>query len=1069
MPHGNGNMDLRYIRLRPSCWHHLQETVRSLKGDDPLTPVTVVAPTTYSGLFLRHALGRDGLANVRFVVLPRLTELLGAAALDAQGKRPLTSVLESAIVRSVAADASGALARLRGHPSLHQSLQATFRDLRLASAVTMSRLEDRGGLVSEVLRLFRIFRLRSDGYYDREDLARSAAEAISSDRASALDDLGAIVFYLPRSLTPGEREMVFALAQRGRALVMLPATGDEEVDSGARALADAILPVSETPEIPNDDGELQSTELLIAGDAREEVRSVSRRIARDLESGIPMYRIAVLYPHGEPYSGLIRQELERAGISIYGPAGTSIANSAAGRTLMGLLDLADGSFAREQVMAWLTSSPIAPAIGGGAWLPSHWDTISKLAGVVAGVDQWEMRLEAFALALERQVDQAPPGEELAEVQAVRRRTEAKSSRELAAFIKVLAQRVQPPPESSSWKEFSNWARGLLDHYVDRSMAPPLLEAEALRKAETGLEEIAAVDSIAPGGTTMAQFRRAVDDVVSSPVGHLGRYGHGVFVGPFGAAQAMEFDRLYLVGMIEGAVPPRAQDDPLVPDRDRVDASSAPGAMPLRTQRRDEVRYAFLGAMATSWHRTLSYPKSLSGSRRTAYPSRWFLEEASVLHGDPVYSADLEGLADSSWLTVVPSAEAGLRAADHVAFSDSGDYDLHCLQRWRDAGRDLAMHHVAGLGHIAHAIQMERERETATLTPFDGDLSSVAPSIPRLRISDGAPLSPTRLQDFATCPYRYFLRHVLRLSAIDKPEEIITISALDRGSIIHGVLHEFMAQVGAAGRMPRPAKPWDDGHRALLNTIAERALRGAEERGVTGKELLWELERVAILEDLEEFLLADEALRSRFGGMPHAFELGFGRGQGAQGDAQPVASLSLPGLGPVQFRGAIDRLDLNEDGRVALVLDYKTGATTRYRVMDDDVVDRGRLLQLPVYALAVQSLLGDQVDRVEAAYWFVSARGGFSTAPSAPIALQDMLAPFQRSVDTCARGIQEGLFPLNPGDESNRSWRNCGYCEFDSLCPTRRDQHWERKQKDPRLQDYARLASGVDSDTAGQAS
>ncbi len=62
--------------------------VEDFKGGDPLAPVSVVVPSTYAGLDLRHDLGRRGSTNVHFLVLSRLDELLGAPSLAAQGRRP---------------------------------------------------------------------------------------------------------------------------------------------------------------------------------------------------------------------------------------------------------------------------------------------------------------------------------------------------------------------------------------------------------------------------------------------------------------------------------------------------------------------------------------------------------------------------------------------------------------------------------------------------------------------------------------------------------------------------------------------------------------------------------------------------------------------------------------------------------------------------------------------------------------------------------------------------------------------------------------------------------------------
>ena len=75
---------------------------------------------------------------------------------------------------------------------------------------------------------------------------------------------------------------------------------------------------------------------------------------------------------------------------------------------------------------------------------------------------------------------------------------------------------------------------------------------------------------------------------------------------------------------------------------------------------------------------------------------------------------------------------------------------------------------------------------------------------------------------------------------------------------------------------------------------------------------------------------------------------------------------------VAFRGFIDRIDRTADGGV-LVVDYKTGSDWGYKALDTDITDRGRKLQLGVYALAARQHV-QEATSVDSRYWFVR-RGG----------------------------------------------------------------------------------------------
>lgn len=1033
----------------------LWRLVREVKGSDPLAPVTVVAPSRYAGLSLRQELGRDGFANVRFIILPVLAELLGGGALARAGRKPLPPLLENVWLRAALAERGGALGGVSAHASTLTSLRASFADLHRAGEDVAARLEEQEDVQGEVARLHSDFRRRIGAeWYDPEDLAHAAADAVKSGETSALVDLGAILFYLPRSVSPGERRLMEALAERGGCSVLIGLTGDDDADEPARALADALRPALGEHRRADSGGAALSVlpgeaRLHVAPTAHEELRWVIRRIVQEAEEGVPFHRMAVLYRVERPYASLALEEMRLACIPTAGPDRETVAGTGVGRALLGLIELADGSLERASVMAWLTGCPVRPPnLRGAGFSPSRWDAMTKRAGVVGGLEQWRSRLTFYAESQRASAAGGEQGEGVSEARAARMRAEAGEAEQALAFVEGLAEAVEPPAEGSSWAAFCDWAARLLDRYLARDLPG---QEEAVRdKASRALEELRAADSIGKGAE-LSEFRQAVTEALHAPVGHQGTTGQGVFVSSVGSAAGMAFDRAWFVGMIEGGMPPAVPPDPLLPEHDW----HAAGGQSRFKQRVAAERYDYLSALATSEQREMSYPVADPGSQRKAYPSRWMLEQASALEGSRMDSAALPTLRDRAWLSVDESAEHALTQAQDSALADSHDYALQRLLRWRRANLPLREHPFAREGRLRRAALLSDGRSGSALTEYDGNLSAAAAEgVFERRLRESA-VSATSLERWAACPFRYFLGDVLRLSGLDAPEDAVSITPLERGSLMHTALERFVKEADAAGRLPAPGEAWSEQSRRRLREIAEEEFRSAERRGVTGKGLLWSIEKQNILGDLETFLEEDAGLRGRHGTGRVLVEAGFGMGR----DGLTVAHDATG----VRFRGYIDRIDVSADGRAALVLDYKTGRADYYKPLDDDPIDKGKRLQLGVYSLAARTLAPD-AERVEAAYWFVTTGGGFALAPSGHFDVGDAETRqrFDDGLATITAGIRSGAFPANPGPPGLRGPSNCTFCDFNSLCPSGRAEAWERKRGDALLADYLELA-GVEEE------
>ena len=223
-----------------------------------------------------------------------------------------------------------------------------------------------------------------------------------------------------------------------------------------------------------------------------------------------------------------------------------------------------------------------------------------------------------------------------------------------------------------------------------------------------------------------------------------------------------------------------------------------------------------------------------------------------------------------------------------------------------------------------------------------------------------------------------------------------------------------------------------------------------------------------------FLPSDTAARAETGATFLEAEHSFGETDSdgeREEDSWETVVLGLDGGGSVAFRGRIDRVDRAEDGRL-IVYDYKSGASRDYESIDDggDRLASGKLLQLPIYAMAARKALGGDVSPVSAYYWFASEREGFRRIGyELTTAGEEGL---RTTLGVLAGTVEAGMFPPVPGakqfDGQRRrdTYQNCQYCEFDRICAGGdRKRAWEERKGATELAAYVALAE-LRADAAG---
>jgi RecB family exonuclease len=323
---------------------------------------------------------------------------------------------------------------------------------------------------------------------------------------------------------------------------------------------------------------------------------------------------------------------------------------------------------------------------------------------------------------------------------------------------------------------------------------------------------------------------------------------------------------------------------------------------------------------------------------------------------------------------------------------------------------------------------------ATYGPHDGVLSAAGALHLDGHRAFARPFSPTSLEEYAKCPQKWFLGRVLRIKRDEEPEELLRISAMDRGSVFHAIVERFMRDLPV-----RPPKPSD---RPSLAAIAEEELDRARADGLTGHPVLWAGDRAAIREDVERWFeheLADERAHDfdqadyevRFGLNP------YGGTYGPLARDEPLR-FELPGGGAIEVAGRADRIDYRTAPAAFRVIDYKTGKAWG----KENALDGGMALQLPIYLLAAAEALGLIPDVGEAQYFYATRKGEFKRARFTGEGLAARRSDFDRVLTELDTGMRGGDFHAEPDE------RKCGWCEFDSVCDKRREHFRKRKATDP---------------------
>jgi RecB family exonuclease len=1039
-----------------------------LRALEPGAEAIVIAPARAGADDLVRALAaeRGALAGIHRLTFNRLAGLLAADKMAALGLAPASALA----TRAVAARAVFHLrpaARLQyfapviDQPGFANALARTLEELRLGdiSADELAGQGDSGAELGAMLLRFEA-ELADAKLADRAMILALATEAVRADAVPRFAAIATLLLDVPIE-TRREGALVAALAARAPNFFSTVPAGDERT---ARMLSESLGVAVSSASASNvgDATSLARMQDHLFGDLTPSARDldetvtinsapgemhecveIARRIHREARAGVRFDRIAILLHDPVRYLPCLQEALDRADIPAYFALGARRPRPG-GRALFALLACAAENLSARRYSEYLSLAQIpsraqaeasreialdselfasslgrdlrdpatsteAPVAEDRARAPRRWEQIIVDAAVIGSAARWARRLDGLEHELAHR--RAELDDDTAQAAALEHKiADLRHLRETALpHIAILAAL----PKRALWGE-----------WVERIR---VITAAAIRDRAEIEAALGELDSMAPVGPVgLDEVRHVLAERLAKledpPAPR--RYG-AVFVASPHRARAMSFEVVIVPGLAERIFPQKVTEDPILLDASRA----ALGADLIRNEDRvGSERLALRIAVGAAEKRVMfSYPRVDLDQGRPRVPSFYALEVLRAAEGR------LPGFDELARRASAPSAASPSwpAPADPAEAIDDAEFDLAVLEKL--AGRDPettrgAAHYLLGANeYLGRALRTRARRWLRRWTTADGLVDPEPAAIAALGRHQLAArsYSPTSLQHFAECPYRFFLQAIHRLEPRDEAVAIEVIDPLTRGGLFAEVQYEILSRLRAADALPVGPETLEAASALLDDTLDEVATKWREELA-PAIERVWLDGIESIRADLREWLrrAAEDPERWR----PERFELAFGLADRAQAD--PASSREPSALdGGLKLRGSIDLIERAPDGRLR-VTDHKTG---RVRAANDFVIGGGKYLQPVLYALAAERVLGESIG-VGRLYYCTAAGGYEERVVAVDDAARAAEAEFAAIV---GQALSDGFLPAAPAE------RECQWCDYRRVC----GPYEERRVKD----------------------
>lgn len=703
----------------------------------------------------------------------------------------------------------------------------------------------------------------------------------------------------------------------------------------------------------------------LPGELRQALRWLKARLVQD---GYHPAQVALLARDITPYRPFIRLIAQEMGLPLRLAHGLPLTQSPVIVALLDLLRLIlpdahnQPILPRQGVISawhspyfnWRTCrvTPDGPPIGVQDDDPERLDAAARYGRVLSGLDQWQ---EAFILLTDSGIGADGVEDDDRQTQIPAHVPTGEWASRLQTRFERFVERLTPPI-TGTFRDYVRWLEILIG-------PDPALEGAHPRFAPTSLgvlaqvranpatrdEDLAALQSFkeilrglvwaeealaGPTSPTPITYNRFMSELLSAVQAHTYRPPllpdePAILVANLLDARGLSFRAVAVMGFGEGSFPQPVREDPFLRDADRAT---------LRQQFQFPLDPSTLTAEREFFYETLTRSREqllLTRPRLADTGAEWvaspFWQTIRQLTGQQPQSEEEAMNAAASWhewLSLLAQQPAA-QQAEALAWLQTHRPDL--VTGW----------------HIA--VQLLQARLNRVDSLWDGDLTGLSATFTEIYGREHT-WSLSRLEQVQTCGHFFFTSHLLKLEP--RLEPALGLDVRQLGSLYHALLERVYAD-------PSLIPTEHSALTAFVTGLAQPILADAPSRYGFRETAWWSHTQNGIIEDMVLSITALSAEGHDF--TPVALEARFGL---------PDNPLVIPGPegseDQLLLRGVVDRVDRNPAGEIR-VIDYKLGGPTSFTSKE---LERGRKLQLPLYALAMQEALG-YGPAVDGFYWHVT--------------------------------------------------------------------------------------------------